>query len=178
MLTCLTTPEARPNWLIGSPTLAHRSSLLAFVVGSTSWRGSGVWLGWVPLAKSDGNISKFLPLVLRHDPGAAEVVIDEHGWVDVGVLPAGASAHYAPLDRPILARIVSEGAKGRDVVDQTVRRIRASSLTATPVGPVQGFLLVQGWSVRHYGDQSSAVTDSAGPSSHRVLAQGISAVSA
>ena len=38
---------------------------------------------------SNKKLSKFLSLVLRHEPGAAGIQLDEHGWADVKELIQG-----------------------------------------------------------------------------------------
>ena len=41
------------------------------------------------MEKAD-KLSKFISLVLRHNPAAAHVTLDEHGWADVEAgVPAG-----------------------------------------------------------------------------------------
>ena len=37
----------------------------------------------------DVKLGRFLSLVLRHNPGAAGISLDEHGWADVQELLAG-----------------------------------------------------------------------------------------
>ncbi len=68
--------------------------------------------------------SKFLSLVLRHDPGAAGVHLDEHGWVDIGELLAGMATAGVPLSSAELERIVAEDSKSRYAVANG--RIRAN----------------------------------------------------
>lgn len=57
--------------------------------------------------------SKFLSLVLRHDPGAAGVQLDEKGWPDIGELLAGMATAGMPLSSAELERIVAEDSKSR-----------------------------------------------------------------
>lgn len=40
-------------------------------------------------SKSDIRLGRFLSLVLRHDPDAANITLDEHGWADVEALLSG-----------------------------------------------------------------------------------------
>jgi len=43
--------------------------------------------------KDDIRLGRYISLVLRHDPSAAGVQLDEHGWVKVEDLLAGMAAH-------------------------------------------------------------------------------------
>ncbi|MEZ0093150.1 RNA 2'-phosphotransferase [Streptacidiphilus sp. EB129] len=70
--------------------------------------------------------SKFLSLVLRHDPGKLGLTLDSAGWVDVPVLLAALAARGRPLSRAQLDRIVAENNKRRFAFDPTGTRIRAS----------------------------------------------------
>ena len=70
-------------------------------------------------------ISKFISLILRHNPEAAGITLDSHGWADVGELINGVSRKY-PLDRALLERIVAEDEKGRYSFSEDGRLIRAN----------------------------------------------------
>ncbi len=70
-------------------------------------------------------ISKFLSLVLRHEPQAAEITLDEHGWADVDALLEGVSKTM-PIRREILEQIVAEDEKQRYAFDETKTKIRAN----------------------------------------------------
>ena len=74
---------------------------------------------------SQKQISKFLSLVLRHEPQAAGITLDEHGWADVEDLLAGVSKKM-PIDRKILEQIVAEDNKQRYAFDETKTKIRAN----------------------------------------------------
>ena len=71
-------------------------------------------------------ISKFLSLVLRHDPGRIGVVLDASGWVGVQDLLDAMAAHGSPLDRDDLERIVAVDSKQRYTLDADRDRIRAN----------------------------------------------------
>ena len=47
---------------------------------------------------SEERLSVFLSLVLRHQPEAAGITLDEHGWADVEALIQGISGTGRPLD--------------------------------------------------------------------------------
>ena len=70
--------------------------------------------------------SKFLSLVLRHDPGKIGITLDEAGWTDVDALIAAASAAGVRMDRALLERVVAENDKRRFAFGDDGRRIRAS----------------------------------------------------
>ncbi|GAA2478493.1 RNA 2'-phosphotransferase [Streptomyces thermolineatus] len=71
-------------------------------------------------------ISKFLALVLRHDPAAAGVVLDREGWVEVDVLIRACSAAGRPFTRAELEHVVATSDKKRFALSADGRRIRAS----------------------------------------------------
>ncbi len=70
--------------------------------------------------------SKFVSLVLRHEPRAAGVVLDANGWVRVGELLAGAARAGVAISRAELIEIVETNEKRRFALDTTGERIRAS----------------------------------------------------
>lgn len=70
------------------------------------------------------NISKYLSLVLRHQPEAAGIKLDENGWVEISSLLAGARKAGKLFDRNQLQRIVRESDKQRFVIEGD--RIRAN----------------------------------------------------
>ena len=70
--------------------------------------------------------SKFLSLVLRHDPARIGLTLDPAGWVDVSTLLTALAAHGRPLTRPELDHVVAENDKRRFAYDATGARIRAS----------------------------------------------------
>ena len=71
-------------------------------------------------------LSRFLALVLRHDPGRIGLALDPHGWACVDDLIAGAHRAGHPLDRPTLDRIVAENDKRRFALSDDGQWIRAS----------------------------------------------------
>jgi len=48
------------------------------------------------------HISKFLSLVLRHEPGKIEITLDEHGWTDADELIRAVTKHGVRFDRATL----------------------------------------------------------------------------
>jgi putative RNA 2'-phosphotransferase len=71
-------------------------------------------------------VSKFLSLVLRHDPGHIGLRLDEAGWADVDELLAGAAGAGVRFDRATLERVVAENDKKRFSLSPDGTRIRAS----------------------------------------------------
>jgi putative RNA 2'-phosphotransferase len=70
--------------------------------------------------------SKFLSLVLRHDPGRIGITLDDAGWTDVAALLAACAAHGVPITRDELAAIVATSDKRRFAFSPDGARIRAS----------------------------------------------------
>lgn len=56
---------------------------------------------------------RYLAYLLRHDPAAAGLVLDDAGWVEVDALVAGSTAVGRPLERAAVERVVAADAKGR-----------------------------------------------------------------
>ena len=77
-------------------------------------------------AKRTTLISKFLSLVLRHEPGRIGITLDEAGWTDVGGLLTASAAHGNPFSRDELLHVVATNDKKRFAVSDDGTRIRAS----------------------------------------------------
>ena len=75
---------------------------------------------------SDVKLGRFLSLVLRHDPHAAGITLDEHGWADVNELLAGVNRTGRKIDRVTLERIVRENNKQRYSFNGDGTKIRAN----------------------------------------------------
>lgn len=71
-------------------------------------------------------VSKYLSLVLRHDPSAGGVVLDEQGWTRVGELLAGASARGLEVSPEELVEVVRASDKQRFALSPDGLRIRAN----------------------------------------------------
>lgn len=72
------------------------------------------------------SISKYLSLVLRHNPDAAGVTLDAEGWVDVEDLLAGAARHGHSFTRAELEDVVRKSDKQRFAFSSDGQRIRAN----------------------------------------------------
>lgn len=71
-------------------------------------------------------ISKFLSLVLRHDPGHIGIALDTAGWIDVEELLRAVNDHAVPLTLEHLKHIVATSDKKRFAFSEDGKRIRAS----------------------------------------------------
>ena len=81
----------------------------------------------MPLSKSDSTrISKYLSLVLRHDPSAAGITLDAEGWVAVAELLAGAARHGVSFTLVDLKEVVQTNDKQRFAFSPDGQRIRAN----------------------------------------------------
>src|SRR5579859_6897056 len=75
---------------------------------------------------SDIGLSKFLSLVLRHEPQRIGIALDEHGWTDVAELLGAAARHGVSMSRDDLARVVATSDKQRFALSPDGARIRAN----------------------------------------------------
>lgn len=72
------------------------------------------------------HISKFLSLVLRHQPEIISIQLDHNGWTDVNELIKKANNYGIDFDRETLNHIVATNAKKRFAFNDTLDKIRAS----------------------------------------------------
>ena len=77
--------------------------------------------------------SKFLSLILRHQPEKIGLTLDPQGWVAVDQLLAACTAHRHPLTREVLQKVVAENNKQRFAFSDDGLRIRASQGHSQPV---------------------------------------------
>ena len=70
--------------------------------------------------------SKFLSLILRHDPGAVGVTLDSHGWIEVDVLLQAIQRTRPQFSKEMLNKIVETNDKKRFAFSEDGKRIRAS----------------------------------------------------
>lgn len=71
-------------------------------------------------------ISKFLSLVLRHQPDRIGVRLDEGGWIDVATLLDAFARHDILITRAHLDEVVRDNDKQRFTFSDDGRRIRAN----------------------------------------------------
>lgn len=72
------------------------------------------------------SISKFLSLVLRHQPETIGIELDQNGWTDVDILLKKSNSYGIQLDNETLKNIVETNSKKRFAFNETFDRIRAS----------------------------------------------------
>ncbi len=72
------------------------------------------------------HISKFLSLVLRHQPGKIGIALDENGWARVATLIQQANKNGVQLSREILEEVVETNNKKRFAFNADKTKIRAS----------------------------------------------------
>ena len=78
------------------------------------------------MSKNEINISKFLSLVLRHQPETIAIILDQNGWADVNDLIEKANNYGIKFDRETLNHIVATNPKKRFAFNDTLDKIRAS----------------------------------------------------
>lgn len=78
------------------------------------------------MARQGSQTSKFLSLILRHEPEAVGITLDEGGWVVVDDLLAALARHGKPLSRGELEEIVATNDKKRFAFNDDGTQIRAS----------------------------------------------------
>ncbi len=78
-------------------------------------------------------LSKFLSLVLRHEPGKIGITLDPQGWVACEQLIAAATAHGMPFDQATLIEVVRTSDKQRFALSADGLRIRANQGHSIPV---------------------------------------------
>lgn len=83
--------------------------------------------------QSDESLERFLSLVLRHQPQAAYITLDRHGWADIEKLLAGCVRAGKSMDRETLERIVRENSKQRYSLSPDGKKIRANQGHSIPV---------------------------------------------
>lgn len=77
-------------------------------------------------SKQKTRASKFISLVLRHDPATIGIALDSHGWARIDALINGLNAHGCPITREELLDIVHTDVKQRYALDEPGECIRAS----------------------------------------------------
>jgi putative RNA 2'-phosphotransferase len=70
--------------------------------------------------------SKFLSLILRHEPERVELKLDQAGWVNVNQLLTAVNRHGVPLTLEQLKHVVATNDKKRFALSEDGMRIRAS----------------------------------------------------
>jgi putative RNA 2'-phosphotransferase len=76
--------------------------------------------------KETTHISKFLSLVLRHQPETIGIQLDENGWANVDDLIEKVNALGVSLNKELLIHVVEKNTKKRFAFDESQGKIRAS----------------------------------------------------
>lgn len=71
-------------------------------------------------------ISKFLSWILRHQPGAIGIQLNENGWADIEELIEKAGNYGVQFDREVLNQLVATNSKKRFAFNEAGDKIRAS----------------------------------------------------
>lgn len=77
-------------------------------------------------------VSKYISLILRHQPEIIDIELDEHGWADVTELIRGIAKDY-PFDMDMLEEIVRTDSKQRYSFNENKTLIRANQGHSIPV---------------------------------------------
>lgn len=72
------------------------------------------------------HLSKFLSLVLRHQPETIGIQLDQNGWADINELIEKANNHGIEFDRETLNHIVETNSKKRFAFNDGYDKVRAS----------------------------------------------------
>ena len=78
-------------------------------------------------------VSRFIALVLRHDPAAAGLTLDAEGWASVDALLQALRTRHGPFPREALEALVAADSKGRYALSADGSRIRANQGHSVPV---------------------------------------------
>lgn len=79
------------------------------------------------------SVSKFLSLVLRHQPQQIGISLDDAGWVEISELLEAANVSGTKLDVDLLLRVVHENDKQRFAISPDGKFIRANQGHSVPV---------------------------------------------
>ncbi len=76
--------------------------------------------------RMEKQLSKFLSLILRHQPEKIGISLDTQGWTSVPILLDALKKHGQPIDFTMLKKIVDENDKKRFSFNEDFTMIRAS----------------------------------------------------
>ncbi len=77
--------------------------------------------------------SKFLSLVLRHQPELIGIELDINGWTDVDILIEKANQHGVIFDKALLELVVDTNPKKRFALNDSRTQIRANQGHSVPI---------------------------------------------
>lgn len=81
----------------------------------------------------DIQVSKFLSLILRHQPEVIGVILDENGWADFEELLNCAHSHGYNFSREQILKVVQNNDKQRFSFSEDGRKIRANQGHSIPI---------------------------------------------
>ncbi len=105
--------------------------------------------------KENIRLSKFLSLVLRHQPETIGISLDENGWTDVEILIGKINAHGNKIDFETLKYLVDTNSKKRFAFDESLKKIRASQGHSVEIE--LGYSTMQPPEILYHGTSVSAV---------------------
>lgn len=70
--------------------------------------------------------SKFLSLLLRHQPEKLALNMDDEGWVEIGELVANSASNNVSFTEQMIREIVATSDKQRFAIDRSGKRVRAN----------------------------------------------------
>ena len=76
--------------------------------------------------RENTTISKFLSLVLRHNPETIGIRLDEQGWTDVDILLQQLNKHGHAVNAEVLNHVVKTNSKNRFAFNSDHTKIRAN----------------------------------------------------
>ena len=85
------------------------------------------------MSKEMIHLSKFLSLILRHEPGKVGLVLEEGGWVEVSMLVLALQTAGHRVDESLLHQVVRENDKQRFSFNEDSSKIRANQGHSIPV---------------------------------------------
>ncbi|MCQ4164513.1 RNA 2'-phosphotransferase [Tahibacter harae] len=86
-----------------------------------------------PLPPRLVKLSKFLSLILRHQPETIGLTLDAQGWADIAELLHKAAAAGRPIEREDLDQVIADNDKKRFTLSADGLRLRAAQGHSTPV---------------------------------------------
>ena len=107
------------------------------------------------LQKEAIQISKFLSLVLRHQPQKLGIALDAQGWTDVGILLDKMNCNGFEINRSLLEEIVATNNKKRFAFNADKTKIRASQGHSVAVN--LGYQAVEPPELLYHGTSKKAV---------------------
>jgi putative RNA 2'-phosphotransferase len=71
------------------------------------------------------NLSRFLALILRHEPQLIQLDVDKQGWGSIDYIVAHAPANLGDVSREKIEQVVAQNDKGRYAISPDGQHIRA-----------------------------------------------------